>query len=123
MNPTGTDPDWEWEEDLAEDIPPVQVVAPDLAVLAEADADELRRLLDDYVRRELGRVLRLDPESVVTSGRPLVTLGVGSIMGLELQRRMQAALLVEISLPRLLQAHSATDLVEYLAGQYSAAAA
>jgi hypothetical protein len=123
MDQSGTDPDWEWEEDRAEDIPPVPVAAPDPAVLAEADDDELRSLLDDYVRKELGRVLRLDPEDVVTSGRPLVTLGVGSIMGLELQRRMQAGLLVEISLPRLLRAHSAADLVEYLAGQYSAAAA
>ncbi|MFE5580134.1 acyl carrier protein [Kitasatospora sp. NPDC056531] len=93
------------------------VPAPDRARLAAVDHAERTRVLDAYVRRELGRVLGIAPHRVDTTGRPMRSLGVGSIAGLELQRRMEHALQVELNLQMLLLANSAAELVECLAGQ------
>jgi hypothetical protein len=93
------------------------VTAPDRARLAAADHATRIRVLDAYVRQELGRVLGIAPHQVDTTGRPMRSLGVGSIAGLELQRRMEQALQVELNLQMLLLANSAAELVECLAGQ------
>lgn len=100
--------------DAAEAAP---VTVPDLAVLAHSDYAERSRILDAYVRQELGRVLGVAPESVDTTGRPMNSLGVGSINGMELQARMEAALGVELNLQSLLRANSAAELVDCLARQ------
>ncbi|MEU2249795.1 acyl carrier protein [Streptomyces sp. NPDC019224] len=91
--------------------------APDRATLAAAGHAERRRLLDGYVRQELGRLIDLAPHLVDTVGRPMRCLGIGSIAGLELQARMESALNVRLNLQMLLLANSAAELVECLAGQ------
>ncbi|MFE9022964.1 acyl carrier protein [Streptomyces sp. NPDC007808] len=93
------------------------VTVPDRAALATAGFSERIRILDGYVRQELGRVLGIAPHLVDTTGRPMSSLGIGSIAGLELQHRMEAALHVELNLPMLLLANSAAELVDCLAGQ------
>ncbi|MDR3081382.1 MAG: acyl carrier protein [Streptomyces sp.] len=93
------------------------VTVPDRARLAAVGHAERRRILDAYVRQELGRILGIAPHQVDTTGRPMRCLGVGSIAGLELQHRMEAALRVELDLQMLLLANSAAELVECLAGQ------
>ncbi|MEU0671716.1 acyl carrier protein [Streptomyces sp. NPDC006172] len=95
----------------------VEVVPPSLAHLASCDLAERTRIIDAYVCGELARVLRVPPETIDTVGRPMNSLGIGSINGLELQRRMEAALHVDVNLNRLLRANSAAELVECLAGQ------
>ncbi|MEU3750654.1 acyl carrier protein [Streptomyces narbonensis] len=90
---------------------------PDRAALAAADHRERSSMLDTYVRQELGRLLGIPPQSVDTTGRPMNSLGIGSIAGLELQHRMEAALQVELNLQMLLLANSAAELVDCLAGQ------
>ncbi|WP_062705549.1 acyl carrier protein [Streptomyces regalis] len=94
-----------------------QVTVPDRAALATAGRAERTRMLDGYVRQELGWVLGIAPHLVDTTGRPMSSLGIGSIAGLELQHRMEAALHVELNLQMLLLANSAAELVDCLAGQ------
>ncbi|MHC0431223.1 acyl carrier protein [Streptomyces sp. O3] len=106
------DLDYEFERDQV-----VEVVPPSLAHLASCDLAERTRLIDAYVRAELARVLRVSPDTIDTAGRPMNSLGIGSITGLELQQRMEAALKVDVNLNRLLRANSAAELVACLAGQ------
>lgn len=106
------DLDYEFEHDQI-----VEVVPPSLTHLASVGLAERTRLIDAYVRGELARVLRVAPESIDTVGRPMNSLGIGSITGLELQRRMEASLRVDVNLNRLLRANSAAELVDCLAGQ------
>ncbi|WP_405858355.1 acyl carrier protein [Streptomyces sp. NBC_00090] len=94
-----------------------EVSVPDRAALAAADHSERSSMLDTYVRQELGRLLGIPPQSVDTTDRPMNSLGIGSIAGLELQYRMEAALQVELNLQMLLLANSAAELVDCLAGQ------
>ncbi|MDX3642282.1 acyl carrier protein [Streptomyces sp. MB09-02B] len=98
-----------------------QTGVPDRAALAAADHSERKSMLDTYVRHELGRILGIAPQSVDTTGRPMYSLGIGSIAGLELQYRMEADLQVELNLQMLLLANSAAELVDCLAGQLGGA--
>jgi acyl carrier protein len=125
MNPTPYDGDtltldlaldFDFDDDPDTGFGP-EVSPPDLRLMARVGLAERTRILDTYVRQELGRVLRVDPADVDTTGRPMNSLGVGSINGLELQARMEAALGVEINLQRLLRANSAAELIDCLAGQ------
>ncbi|MCH0542326.1 acyl carrier protein [Streptomyces sp. MUM 203J] len=110
--------DWDdWEDWDPEPGPPVAVDPPDPARLASAPLPERTRVIDRYVREELGRVLGVAPELIDTTGRPMRSLGIGSITGMELQHRMEAALHVEVNLQRLLLANSAAELIDCLAGQ------
>jgi hypothetical protein len=84
-----------------------------LAALGAAERD---RVVADIVRWELAQVLRVRPESLADTGRPLRSLGVGSIAGLELQRRLEAALGVRTDLCALL-AGSVAELSDGLAGR------
>ncbi|AUG78964.1 hypothetical protein CFP65_4210 [Kitasatospora sp. MMS16-BH015] len=83
-------------------------------------AADLPAAVTDFVRWELGRLLDLAPELVDLIGEPMTSLGVGSVAGLELQRRLEAALPVRINLPRLLGAQSATVLIDDLVAQLAA---
>ncbi|MFF6782495.1 phosphopantetheine-binding protein [Streptomyces sp. NPDC012510] len=111
--------DWYDADDASADDAPrkAEVTAPDPAALALADPAERLRVVDRYVREEIGRALGVAPHLIDTSGRPMRSLGVGSIMGMELQHRMEAALHVEVNLQRLLLANSAAELIDCLAGQ------
>ncbi|MGW7282138.1 acyl carrier protein [Streptomyces sp. NPDC054844] len=114
--------DWGWDDwdPEPEPGPPVEVTAPDAAELAVAPPAERARIIDRYVREELGRALGMAPDLVDTTGRPMRSLGVGSITGMELQHRMEAALGLEVNLQRLLLANSAAELIDCLAGQLGA---
>ncbi|MGI5456689.1 acyl carrier protein [Streptomyces sp. CA-249302] len=90
---------------------------PDPASLAALTAEERWRTLDRYIREEIGRLLGIAAERVDATGRTMYSLGIGSIAGLELQYRLEAALRVSIDLQRLLRANSAAELIDCLAGQ------
>ncbi|MCB5170200.1 acyl carrier protein [Streptomyces bambusae] len=107
----------DWDLDLGAEYDPPEVEPPSLAVLAACTFEERTCLIDTYVRQELSRVLRVPPHEIDTVGRPMNSLGIGSINGLELQRRMEAALQVGVDLQRLLRANSAAELIDCLAGQ------
>ncbi|MFC7266005.1 acyl carrier protein [Streptomyces lutosisoli] len=90
---------------------------PDPARLAALAPEERRRTLDRYIRDEIGRLLGIAADRVDTTGRTMYSLGIGSIAGLELQCRLEAALHVTVDLQRLLRANSAAELIDCLAGQ------
>jgi hypothetical protein len=98
-------------------------MTPSPARLAAVGFEERWRLLDRYVRQEIGGILGLAPDRVDTTGRTMYSLGIGSIAGLELQCRLEAALGVAVDLQRLLRANSAAELIDCLAGQLGPAGA
>jgi phthiocerol/phenolphthiocerol synthesis type-I polyketide synthase C len=70
------------------------------ARLRSADQAERRSLLEDTVRAVAGQVLRLDP-GLIEGETPFKSLGLDSLMGLELRNRLEAALGLALS-PTLL---------------------
>ncbi|MEV7616922.1 acyl carrier protein [Streptomyces sp. NPDC089799] len=101
----------------------VEIRVPDLDLLHSVGLTERTRILEQYVREELGRILGITPDLVDTTGRPMSCLGIGSIAGIELQYRMEGKLGVGLNLQRLLLANSARELVDCLAGQFGPEAA
>ena len=92
------------------------------ARLAAATPDERRRLLDTLVRESVGRVLkiapaRLDPRKVLGS------LGLNSLMAMELRNRLEAALGRPLSATLAWNHPSVEALVLYLSGGSGDAAA
>ncbi|AKT40597.1 type I polyketide synthase [Chondromyces crocatus] len=69
--------------------------------LARATSEERGPLLQALVRGEVSRVLRL-PESSLDIGAPLTSLGLDSLMGLELRHRLSRSTTVDIPVARLL---------------------
>jgi len=104
-----------------------------LARLAEADAGERREMMEEYVQEQMARVLK-QAANRIDRERPLGTMGLDSLMGMELVRRLGAAL--EVPIPatvvfnyptiRLLGAHLLRrmhlDPAEDSAGEASATA-
>ena len=70
------------------------------AWLANIDPAERQSRLTEFIRAELARVLRAEPEKIDPSA-PLVTLGVDSLTAMELRSRLQAALSAAIPAPVL----------------------
>ncbi|MER5732491.1 acyl carrier protein [Streptomyces sp. NPDC002138] len=118
-----TEPDWDAPHQ--EPAAPVSdgpvsadVTAPSAATLASATPDERRELVADYVRREVARSVGVTPAALDTE-RTLVTVGIGSMLGLELQYRLRAALGVAPELTDLLMAkdtHALAAMVVALLG-------
>ncbi|MFJ6721897.1 MULTISPECIES: acyl carrier protein [unclassified Streptomyces] len=100
------------------DSGPVHISPPDVTLLHTVDKRERTRMLEQYVREELGRILGIEPHRVDTTGRPMGCLGIGSISGIELQYRMEAVLGVDLNLQRLLTGNSAQELIDCLVGQF-----
>jgi aryl carrier-like protein len=68
-------------------------------------------LVSAYLRREVGRVLRLDPDRVDVD-RPLLELGLDSLMAVELRNRLQADLDVVLPVVRLLESPTLVQLAD-----------
>ncbi|MGW3044482.1 acyltransferase domain-containing protein [Kitasatospora sp. NPDC001159] len=100
----------------AEDTPDTASGGIDPAVLANAPLSERTEAVTAFLREQLGRVLRL-PAARIDTARPLNSLGVDSIMGLELQRRLETALHTEVKVVRLLRGDSVEDLAAELAAR------
>ncbi|GAA1082002.1 acyl carrier protein [Kitasatospora arboriphila] len=111
MVPEWLDPD-EWSETPPEDtgaVPP-----PDPAALAAAGPAGRTALLVDYLRREAAALLQTESERIDAT-RPLTSIGIGSMMGLELQQRIREATGVELDLPAVLRSPDLTALAADLA--------
>ncbi|MCP3804304.1 beta-ketoacyl reductase [Allokutzneria sp. A3M-2-11 16] len=75
----------------------------------EVDAESVEPL----VRDQLGRILHLDPARIDRAA-PFTSMGVDSLMALELRNRLEAALGVRLSVTVLFAAPTVAALAEYL---------
>jgi acyl carrier protein len=81
-----------------------------------AEPSERRRVLSEYVTREMARVLQLAPAEL-DMRRPLNTLGIDSLMAVELRNRLESDLPVRVQIASLLEGSSPDDLVNKLLSQ------
>ncbi|GAB3667580.1 acyl carrier protein [Streptomyces sparsus] len=89
--------------------------APDLDALRAADVDERIRVIEQFICRELTRVLDVPPAHRIDPRRPMHTQGVGSIMGLQLKRLLELSLGVEVPVVQVLREDSVAELAAGLA--------
>ncbi|MET3983345.1 acyl carrier protein [Streptomyces sp. PvR034] len=118
-----TEPDWDAPDEgpgapVSDGPVSVDVTAPSAATLASATAAERMELVTDYVRREVARSVGVTPAALDTE-RTLVSVGIGSMLGLELQYRLKSSLGVAPELTELLMAkdtHALAAMVVALLG-------
>ncbi len=89
-------------------------------ILAAPDAGAARQILEEYVRKEVARVLkiaeaRLDPRALLTR------LGLDSLMAVELANRVENGLGRTVPVVKLLAGASIAQLAAYLHGEMAAA--
>ncbi len=82
--------------------------------LLAAEAGQRQQLLEDYLKQQLGEVLRLAP-SRIDRQTPLSTLGLDSLMALELRNRLEAGAEVTLSATLVWNYPSIAALAPYLA--------
>jgi len=82
-------------------------------MLIEATPPERLPLLMRHLREQLGSVLRLDP-SRIDPRTPLSSLGMDSLMSLELRNRLEASLALRLSATLLFTYPTTVSLSEYL---------
>jgi acyl transferase domain-containing protein len=94
--------------DVAESLPPTRALArDDLLKVSEA---EQKILLQSYLANNLGRILRQSP-SKLDVNRPLIKLGIDSLMAVELRNRMIVDLEVTLPILKIITARSIVQLV------------
>ncbi|MGI5531251.1 type I polyketide synthase [Streptomyces syringium] len=84
------------------------------AELLAEDPDERARLLTEYLVKETARVLRA-PIASVSAEVPMNALGLDSIMGFELHRRLRSSLGIEVPVVRFLRGMSTREIAAELA--------
>lgn len=87
-----------------------------LAALNEAGPAERKRLLGTFLAEQAGRVLRI-PLDQIDPERPLTSLGLDSLMGLELRNRIEAGLGKPLSAALLFTHPNLSALASHLAGE------
>ncbi|GAA2427596.1 acyl carrier protein [Streptomyces macrosporus] len=92
---------------------PAAALDPD--ALRAADLDERVRTIEEFIVRELSRLLDLPPGRRVDLHSPLHAQGVGSILGLHLGRLLETTLGVGPDVVRLLRDGSVARLAADLA--------
>jgi thioesterase domain-containing protein/acyl carrier protein len=89
--------------------------------LLSVEAEERRHLLESLIREQVGRATGIDP-SKLDLHQPLQSLGMDSLMGIELKNRLEGDLGVVVPVVRLLEGPSIGDLVALVHEQLTAAA-
>jgi myxalamid-type polyketide synthase MxaB len=87
--------------------------------LLAASADEQRPLLETYLREQVGRVLSLAP-SRVDVNQPIGSLGLDSLMAVELRNRIDRDLGIVVPAVMLLQQPTVASLTQQLLSQLGA---
>ena len=90
--------------------------APLAEQLGRAAASEQPALLQEYLTTQLGRILRL-PAAKLALNSSLNSLGMDSLMALELRNQLSADLQLTVPIPILLEGASVRDLASYLLAQ------
>nr|QDA77058.1 polyketide synthase [Jahnella sp. MSr9139] len=84
-----------------------------LQALRDADPGERLAHLEAHILAQVGGVLRLDP-SRIDRGAPFTSLGIDSLMGLELRNRLEERLGLRLPATLLFTYATATRLAEHL---------
>ena len=84
-----------------------------LRTLRSASAPERPPLLESHLQDQVARTLRMDP-SKLTLDRPLNSLGLDSLMAMELKKRVETSLGVSLPVVRFLKGPSITELAREL---------
>jgi acyl carrier protein len=84
--------------------------------LLRATTEERRLIVETYLQEVIGRVLRIDPAQLGVQDQ-LNTLGMDSMMAIELKNRVEQTLSVSPSVVQLLQGATITDLAADLVTQ------
>ena len=87
--------------------------------LANADPADRLRLIEEYVAEETRRVLQLAPTEF-DMRRPLDSLGIDSLMAVELRNRFESDLPVRVKVVNFLEGSSSADLAAKLLSQLPA---
>jgi NAD(P)-dependent dehydrogenase (short-subunit alcohol dehydrogenase family) len=87
-----------------------------LILLLAAPPEERFGLLEAFVRGELAKVLQLDPRDLPLD-QPLNTVGLDSLMALELKNRVESALAISLPIVTLIQGPTISQLAQDLLGR------
>ena len=82
--------------------------------ILEADAAALPTLLETYIRDHLARAMGTSPARIDTQ-QSLLSLGLDSLIALEVRNRINADLGMNVPLTRLMQSESIRALAAYVA--------
>jgi acyl carrier protein len=85
-----------------------------LHAILEADAAELSPLLEIYIRDHLARAMGTSPARIDTQ-QSLLSLGLDSLIALEVRNRVNADLGINVPLTKLMQSESINALAAYVA--------
>ncbi|HEY8208013.1 MAG TPA: amino acid adenylation domain-containing protein [Myxococcaceae bacterium] len=88
------------------------------ARIASAPPAERRPMIETFLQEEIARSLRVPP-SRLQAGAPLTAQGIDSLLAIELRRRLEAELGLQISVASLLQG-TVADLVLEVSGRLGA---
>ena len=92
-----------------------------LVSLLAAPAEERHAMLERFVQTELAKVLELEPDDLPLD-QPLNTVGLDSLMALELKNRVEVSLSITLPIVSLIQGPTITQLAEDLLARVEAAA-
>ena len=88
------------------------------ATLLGAEPDERKSLLRDYLVDELGEIMGINPASLDVD-QPLGTLGLDSLMAVELKNSVEARLKCELPMAALFENPSVNSLVDCVTGAFA----
>lgn len=81
--------------------------------LAEASPANRRQMLEDHVRGQFGKVLRMEP-STIALGEKIQNYGLDSLMAIELRNRLQSSLNTQVSVADIWTHASVSELATWL---------
>lgn len=85
--------------------------------LKSAAPDEQRALLVDYVRTQVSRIIGWATPATLDLNQPLTSLGLDSLMAVELRNRLQSDLGVAVPVAQLLQGPTVNQLTQLVLDQ------